>query len=468
MLPTIVPVILSGGSGTRLWPLSRKAYPKQFLRLCGENTMLQETVGRVGHLHAPIVVCNNEHRFIVAEQLRQIDVEPAAIILEPVGRNTAPAVLLAALKAQEIDDNAIIVVLAADHVISDLAVFRQAIDDAVQLAMNGHLVTFGVVPTAAETGYGYIKAEQGNRAAGKVLEFVEKPDRARAEQYVASGEYLWNSGMFVFAAQRYMSELGQFNSAMYDAVQAAWQQRTFDLDFIRVPAEQFAQSPDDSIDYAVMEKTQQAMVVPLHAPWNDVGSFASLWEIAEKDANGNALNGDTRIVDSKNNYIHSENQLVTTVGVHDLVIVATKDAVMVSQRDRVQDVKALVNELKDENRSEYVFHRQVYRPWGSYDSIDHGDRFQVKRIEVKPGQQLSKQMHHHRAEHWVVVSGSALVEVNGKEQLLSENESIYIPVGATHRLMNPGKISLELIEVQSGSYLGEDDIVRFDDVYGRQ
>ncbi len=466
-MSTVIPVILSGGSGTRLWPLSRKAYPKQFLDLCSDKSMLQETALRVTHYHDPIVVCNEEHRFVVAEQLNQIGIQPASIVLEPVGRNTAPAVMLAALKAQSIDPEAIIVVLAADHVISNVEAFRASLAEAVRQSGNNSLVTFGVVPTKPETGYGYIKAENGAACPGKVQEFVEKPDEVTAKAYLEDGSYLWNSGMFVFKTSEYLSELKQHRSDIYEAVEKAWSKASHDMDFTRVDKDDFAQSADESIDYAVMEKTTKAIVVPLDADWSDVGSFSSLWEVSAKDANGNACRGDAQLIDSTNNLVLAENQLVTAVGIEDLVIVATKDAVMVSKRDRVQEVKAIVKELKENNRSEYMLHREVYRPWGSYDSIDNGERFQVKRIVVKPGASLSKQMHHHRAEHWIVVTGTAVVEIDEREQLLTENESVYIPVGATHRLTNPGKIPLELIEVQSGSYLGEDDIVRFDDVYGR-
>lgn len=466
-MATVIPVILSGGSGTRLWPLSRKAFPKQFLDLCSEQSMLQETVNRVTHLHDPIIVCNEDHRFTVAEQLQQVGVSPSAIILEPVGRNTAPAVMLAALKAHEIDPDATIIVLAADHVIRNVDAFREVASKAIEQAQSGHLVTFGVVPTKPETGYGYIQAEFGSEKPGKVLKFVEKPDAATAESYIKAGDFLWNSGMFVFRASSYLSELSSHRHDIYSAVEKAWKQQSGDYDFIRVDKASFAESDDESIDYAVMEHTQNAVVVPLDADWSDVGSFASLWEVSAKDESGNACKGDIQLIDSRNNLVLSENQLVTAVGVDDLVIVSTKDAVMVSKRDRVQDVKGIVQELKANNRSEYMLHREVNRPWGAYDSIDKGERFQVKRIVVKPGQQLSKQMHHHRAEHWIIVSGTAQVEINDQEQLLTENESVYIPLGATHRLTNPGKIPLELIEVQSGSYLGEDDIVRFDDLYER-
>lgn len=467
-MSTVIPVILSGGSGTRLWPLSRKAYPKQFLDLCSNKSMLQETALRVTHLHDPIVVCNDAHRFVVAEQLSQEGISPASIVLEPAGRNTAPAVMLAALQAQYIDPDATIVVLAADHVITNVTAFREALDKAICEANNNNLVTFGVVPSKPETGYGYIKAEFGSDKPGKVLTFVEKPNQETAEKYIADGGYLWNSGMFVFKAKQYLNELSAHRSDIFNAVSSAWQTAKHDMDFTRIDKEAFEKSADESIDYAVMEKTQNAVVVPLDAEWSDVGSFSSLWEVSDKDAFGNACKGDAQLIDCKNNLVIGENQLVTAVGVDDLVIVSTKDAVMVSKRDRVQEVKSIVQELRANERSEYMLHREVYRPWGSYDSIDQGDRFQVKRIVVKPGASLSKQMHHHRAEHWIIVSGTAVVEIDGNEQLLTENESVYIPVGATHRLTNRGKIPLELIEVQSGSYLGEDDIVRFDDVYGRK
>jgi len=463
----IVPVILSGGSGTRLWPLSREAYPKQFLPLVGDDTMLQATWKRVASIAgaAPIVVANQEHRFMAAEQLRECKVLPQALILEPVGRNTAPAIAIAALQALAGGNDALLLVLPSDHVVRNEAAFHAAVKQAAVAAEAGKLVTFGIVPTAAETGYGYIKAAigEGVRAVDR---FVEKPDQATAEKYVASGEYYWNSGMFLFKASRYLKELETLQPAILAACRAALDKAARDNDFIRLDAEAFAASPNDSIDYAVMEKTGDAAVVPLDAGWNDVGSWSALWEVSDKDADGNACHGDVIALDCKDSYAYG-NRLIAMVGLQDVVVVETDDAVFVGHKDRVQDVKEIVGQIKRDGRSEAAAHRKVYRPWGAYDSIDNGARFQVKRITVKPGATLSLQMHHHRAEHWIVVSGTAEVTRGDEVILLSENQSTYIPLGVTHRLKNPGKLPLELIEVQSGSYLGEDDIVRFEDSYGR-
>ncbi|HDS1218745.1 mannose-1-phosphate guanylyltransferase/mannose-6-phosphate isomerase [Stenotrophomonas maltophilia] len=463
----IVPVILSGGSGTRLWPLSREAYPKQFLPLVGNDTMLQATWKRVASIAgaAPIVVANQEHRFMAAEQLRECKVLPQALILEPVGRNTAPAIAIAALQALSAGDDALLLVLPSDHVVRNEAAFHAAVKQAAVAAESGKLVTFGIVPTAPETGYGYIKAATGEGVRA-VDRFVEKPDLATAEQYVASGEYFWNSGMFLFKASRYLKELETLQPAILAACRNALDKAARDNDFIRLDAEAFAASPNDSIDYAVMEKTADAAVVPLDAEWNDVGSWSALWEVSDKDADGNACHGDVIALDCKDSYAYG-NRLIAMVGLQDVVVVETDDAVFVGHKDRVQDVKEIVGRIKREGRSEAAAHRKVYRPWGAYDSIDNGDRFQVKRITVKPGATLSLQMHHHRAEHWIVVSGTAEVTRGDEVILLSENQSTYIPLGVTHRLKNPGKLPLELIEVQSGSYLGEDDIVRFEDQYGR-
>ncbi|SFS06885.1 mannose-1-phosphate guanylyltransferase / mannose-6-phosphate isomerase [Stenotrophomonas maltophilia] len=463
----IVPVILSGGSGTRLWPLSREAYPKQFLPLVGNDTMLQATWKRVASIAgaAPIVVANQEHRFMAAEQLRECKVLPQALILEPVGRNTAPAIAIAALQALSAGDDALLLVLPSDHVVRNEAAFHAAVKQAAAAAESGKLVTFGIVPTAPETGYGYIKAATGEGVRA-VDRFVEKPDLATAEQYVASGEYFWNSGMFLFKASRYLKELETLQPAILAACRNALDKAARDNDFIRLDAEAFAASPNDSIDYAVMEKTADAAVVPLDAEWNDVGSWSALWEVSDKDADGNACHGDVIALDCKDSYAYG-NRLIAMVGLQDVVVVETDDAVFVGHKDRVQDVKEIVGRIKREGRSEAAAHRKVYRPWGAYDSIDNGDRFQVKRITVKPGATLSLQMHHHRAEHWIVVSGTAEVTRGDEVILLSENQSTYIPLGVTHRLKNPGKLPLELIEVQSGSYLGEDDIVRFEDQYGR-
>jgi len=466
----IIPVILSGGAGSRLWPLSRRHYPKQLMPLLGGRTMLQETIRRldgVEGLAQPIVVCNEQHRFMVAEQLREESIEPAAIILEPVGRNTAPAVAVAAVRALLEAKDAVLLVLPADHVIRDRDALHAAIGAGAALAEEGKLVTFGIVPDAPETGYGYIRAENSGAEASAIVEFVEKPDTERARQYLASGDYLWNSGMFMFGAARYLDELRAQSPAMVDACQASLDGAQKDLDFLRLDVAAFEACPSDSIDYAVMEKTADGVVVPLAAGWNDVGSWSALHEVSEKDPDDNVLVGDVVVEDTRNCYLYSSGRLVTAVGLTDCVVIETPDAVLVSPRDRVQDVKKLVNHLQSEGREEISDHRQVFRPWGSYDSIDMGERFQVKRIVVNPGAKLSLQMHHHRAEHWIVVQGTARVTRGEDEFLLGENESTYIPMGTTHRLENPGKVPLHLIEVQSGTYLGEDDIVRYDDTYGR-
>ncbi len=468
----IVPVILSGGAGSRLWPLSRQHYPKQLLPLLGGQTMLQDTVTRLagaGDIGNPLVVCNEEHRFLVAEQLRHVGIAPSAIVLEPVGRNTAPAVAIAALHAMAAnnDEDPILLVLPADHVISDPAKFHQAIDAAHRLATDGRLVTFGIVPSSPETGYGYIRAEEKGSNPSRVLEFVEKPDAERAEKYIDSGDYLWNSGMFMFRCSRYLEELNAGDSTMVDACKQSIDKARGDLDFLRLDREAFESCPSNSIDYAVMEKTSDAMVVPLDAGWSDVGSWSALHEVSGQDDRDNVLVGDVVVEDTDNCYLYSSGRLVTTVGLSDCVVIETSDAVLVAPRNRVQDVKQLVNKMKDGDREEVSAHRQVFRPWGSYDSVDCGERFQVKRIIVNPGAKLSLQKHHHRAEHWIVVQGTARVTRGEDEFLLGENESTYIPMGTVHRLENPGKVPLHLVEVQSGTYLGEDDIVRFDDTYGR-
>ncbi|MCA0197268.1 MAG: mannose-1-phosphate guanylyltransferase/mannose-6-phosphate isomerase [Proteobacteria bacterium] len=468
----MIPVILSGGSGTRLWPLSREAYPKQFLPLAGEDTMLQATWQRVAALAsgAPLVVANEEHRFMVAEQLRQAGCVPAAILLEPTGRNTAPAIAVAALQATAEGADPLLLVLPSDHVVADPAAFRAAVARAVPAAEAGRLVTFGIVPTGPETGYGYIKAiaGQGAQAAAlKVDRFVEKPDAATAAQYVASGEYFWNSGMFLFRASCYLAELERHAPAMLTACRAAFAGASRDADFVRLDKATFAACPSDSIDYAVMEKTAEAAVLPIAVGWNDVGSWSALWEVAEQDGDGNAHHGDVLALDCRNTLAWADRRLVAMIGLRDVVVVDSDDSLLVAHKDHVQDVKTVVARLKASERPEPTFHRKVYRPWGAYDSIDMGERFQVKRITVNPGAALSLQMHHHRAEHWIVVSGTAEVTRGDEILLLSENQSTYIPLGVTHRLRNPGKVPLELIEVQSGSYLGEDDIVRFEDVYGR-
>ena len=466
------PVLLSGGSGTRLWPLSREAYPKQFLPLVGDDTMLQATWRRVAPLAdlPPIVVANEEHRFLAAEQLRLAGVAHAPIVLEPVGRNTAPAIAAAALQAmREHGDDPVLLVLPSDHVVRDEDAFHAAVREALPAAQAGALVTFGVVPTAPETGFGYI---QSDRPAGaghgprRVLRFVEKPDAVTAQGYLDVGGYAWNSGMFLFRASRYLEELERFRPDMLAAVRKALGEGTRDGDFIRLDRDAFAACPADSIDYAVMEKTDAAMVLPVDIGWNDVGSWSALWDVSGQDADGNAHHGDVIAIDTRNSYAYAQ-RLVALVGVDDLVVVETDDAVLVARKDKVQQVKDVVARLKAEQRSHAVLHREVHRPWGSYDSVDVGERFQVKRIKVKPGARLSLQAHTRRAEHWIVVSGTARVTRDNDVFDLHANQSTYIPIGAKHRLENPGDEMLELIEVQSGDYLGEDDIVRYDDVYGR-
>jgi len=470
----ILPVIMAGGSGSRLWPLSRALFPKQFLQLNGSGTMLQNTLARLEGLEcaSPVLICNEDHRFIAAEQLRQMGALNHNIILEPAGRNTAPAIALAAFTAMSQGADPVMLVLAADHIMQQPEAFRDAVNRALPFAESGKLVTFGIVPTGPETGYGYIErgAEEGaatGSAGFKVARFVEKPDVATAQQYVDSGNFYWNSGMFMFKASRYLAELKAFRPDIYEACEKSLDTIDSDLDFVRVNKEAFMACPEDSIDYAVMEKTADAVVVPLDAGWSDVGSWSSLWDVSDKDDNGNVHHGDVMAHNANNNYVFAETGLVATVGIDDVVVVQTKDAVLVVKKDQVQDVKKVVEELKQHGRSEYQLHREVYRPWGKYDSIDNGERYQVKRITVKPGEKLSIQMHHHRAEHWIVVSGTANVTIDDQTSLVTENESVYIPVGSVHALENPGKIPLELIEVQSGAYLGEDDIVRFEDRYGR-
>ena len=470
MLTKILPVIMSGGSGSRLWPLSRQLNPKQFLPLANDLSMLQVTIQRLNGIDTalPLLICNEQHRFLAAEQLRQLNLEQANILLEPVGRNTAPAIALAALQACSESDDPILLVLAADHLIQDVDAFQTCIQTALPLAQDGKLVTFGIVPTHAETGYGYI--EQGidvGIGGFKVSRFVEKPDLVTAQEYLANGSYFWNSGMFMFRASRYLQELEAFRPDILAACRAALAGGSQDMHFTRVDEAAFAACPDDSVDYAVMEKTADAVMVPLDAGWSDIGSWAALWDVSDKDEQGNVFKGDVLNQRSNNTYVHADSRLVATVGLDDLVIVETKDAVLVAHKDHVQDVKKIVEQLKSGARTEHINHREVYRPWGVYDSVDNGHRYQVKRITVKPGAKLSVQMHHHRAEHWIVVSGTAKVTNGERTYLVCENESTYIPIGQIHALENPGVIPLELIEVQSGSYLGEDDIVRFEDKYGR-
>ncbi len=467
----IVPVIMAGGSGSRLWPLSRSHYPKQFLPLVNDSSMLQDTCARLqGVEHQPpVFVCGEDHRFIVAEQLREANLEHGGILLEPVGRNTAPAIALAAMQVLQSaeQEDPILLVLAADHVINDVEAFQQSVVLAKAHAAQGRLVTFGIEPTAAETGYGYIRKGERSETAYRVAEFVEKPDQSTAESYLAAGEYLWNSGMFMFSAKRYLEELKAHRPDIFAACEKSMASAAVDADFVRPEAGAFTACPDDSIDYAVMERTADAVVVPMSCGWSDVGSWSALWDVAEKDVAGNAVVGDVMTIDSRDCYVRSDSKLIATIGLSDVVVVESDDAILVAQKDQVQKVKTVVERLKASQRSETQLHRKVYRPWGYYDSIDSGSRFQVKRIVVTPGAELSLQMHHHRAEHWVVVSGTAEVTCGESIKLVTENESTYIPLGTKHRLKNPGAIPLEMIEVQSGSYLGEDDIVRFEDTYGR-
>ncbi|HXI49108.1 MAG TPA: mannose-1-phosphate guanylyltransferase/mannose-6-phosphate isomerase [Steroidobacteraceae bacterium] len=467
----VIPVILSGGAGTRLWPLSREMYPKQLLSLTSKQTMLQDTAMRLAAIAGalpPIVVCNEAHRFTVAEQIRALDIQASAILLEPSGRNTAPAVALAALQASSIDPDATLVVAPADHVIRDARKFQQAAEVAVALAQHDKLITFGIVAHAPETGYGYIRRGAGAGPAYPVAQFVEKPPLDLAQQYVASGDYYWNSGMFVFKASRYLAELSSLAPDILSACTAAFEAAKTDLDFVRIDKAEFIKCRSESIDYAVMEKTKDALVLPLDVGWSDVGSWSSLFDVLPADEEGNVLQGDVLVHDTHDCYVHSTSRLVAAVGMEDHIIVETKDAILVAPKDRVQDVKDLVAKIKKSGRTESALHREVFRPWGSYDSVDSGERFQVKRLSVKPGGVLSLQMHHHRAEHWIVVQGAARITRNDETFLLAENESTFIPVGATHRIENPGKVPLHIIEVQSGSYLGEDDIVRFEDNYGRK
>ena len=471
----LVPVILCGGTGTRLWPLSRASYPKQYWPLAGtgEDTLLQQTQQRLKGLPglgAPLLICNEDHRFIVAEQLRQIGVEPQAILLEPIGRNTAPAVAVAALQATAQGDDPLLLVLAADHVIRDAATFRATVAAGMAAAEAGQLVTFGIVPTAPETGYGYIEAAQSLLGANEpvpIARFVEKPDRATAEQFLATGRFTWNSGMFLFKASAILAELERLAPEVVSACRSSLEHDSADLDFLRLEREAFASCPSVALDVAVMERTDRGAVLPLEAGWSDVGSWSALWETADQDSDGNVLRGRVISEGSSNCYLRSEHRLVVGLGVEDLVVVETDDVVLVAHRDRAQEVKAIVGLLEREGAPESKAHRKIYRPWGSYDGVTEGERWQVKRIVVNPGASLSLQMHHHRAEHWIVVQGTAVVEKDGGRELVGENQSTYIPLGCRHRLSNPGKIPVELIEVQSGPYLGEDDIVRFEDRYGR-
>ncbi|MCU7802736.1 MAG: mannose-1-phosphate guanylyltransferase/mannose-6-phosphate isomerase [Candidatus Thiodiazotropha sp. (ex Lucinoma borealis)] len=469
----IIPVILSGGSGTRLWPLSRSAYPKQFIPLIDDHSLFQETVERMSAVPDAgdvLVVCNEEHRFMVAEQIRQLDMKPSGIMLEPVGRNTAPAIACAALHAKSLDENAVLLVTPSDHIIRDNERFNEAILTGLNSIGNGSLVTFGIVPDKPETGYGYIRKESkgSTNNAYPVAEFVEKPDLETAKTYLASGDFYWNSGMFVFKAEAYLAELERFFPEILQAARKAYEANRPDMDFLRLDREAFAACPAESIDYAVMEKTDKSVVVPMDAGWNDVGSWSALADVAVVEGNnGNVIQGDVLVKDVSNSYLRSENRMIAGLGIDNLIVVETADAVLVADKSHVQDVKEIVEQLKSSGRCEHISHVRVYRPWGNYETVDECDRFKVKRIVVNPGASLSLQQHHHRAEHWVVVKGTAKITKGDKEMMLTEDQSVYIPLGTRHRLENPGLIPLEIVEVQTGSYLGEDDIVRFSDEYGR-
>ena len=468
----IIPVILSGGSGTRLWPLSRKQYPKQYLPLVGDNTIFQETILRLNgieNLQDPIIICNVDHRFLVAEQCQQIDVTNPTILLEPIGRYTAPAIAAAALQSLKFLDNAVLLILSADHVIKDIDLFHSAINIGDKHAQNGKLVTLGVLPKNANTSFGYIKASNNyNDGVYKVEEFVEKPDLETAKTYLEQGNYLWNSGMFMFKANTLIHELSTYSANIVKMVSLSVEKATQDLDFIRLDKQTFESSPSDSIDYALMEKSNNVVVVPLDAEWNDIGSWSALYDISSKNNSGNVISGDVIAQDTTNSYIKTDHNMIVTIGVDDLIVVSTPDATLISTKSKVHKVKQVVEELKKRGSHQEKLHRKVYRPWGWYDSVDKGDRFQVKRICVNPGASLSLQKHAYRAEHWIIVKGAALVTNGDKTELLVENQSTFIPVGTLHRLENPGELPLEMIEVQSGSYLGEDDIERFEDSYGRK
>ncbi|WP_324030343.1 mannose-1-phosphate guanylyltransferase/mannose-6-phosphate isomerase [Pantoea sp. JZ2] len=466
MSVNLLPVIMAGGSGSRLWPLSRTLYPKQFLALTSDSTMLQETIKRVEPLPhlPPYIICNESHRFIVAEQLRQQNVKHGGIFLEPVGRNTAPAITLAALQAVKDFGDPVLLVLAADHVIKDDKAFLASVENAIPLAEAGKLVTFGIVPTHPETGYGYIKqGSKLNDHSYKVDSFVEKPNLETAQEYLSSGEYYWNSGMFLFRASVFLNEIRKFHIDILERCEQALLGQHNDLDFIRLDDNAFKSCPDESVDYAVMEKTQDAALVPMNAAWSDVGSWSALWEINAKDGNENAIRGDVVTSDTYNSYIYSQNKLVATVGINNLVVVETKDAVLIAHKDKVQGVKDIVHQLKIDSRCEHLQHREIFRPWGSHDTISEGARFHVKKLTIKQGQRTATQIHHHRAEHWIVVSGTAKVHKGDQSYLITENESIYIPIGEAHAIENPGILPLEIIEVRTGTYLSEDDVIRIGD-----
>ncbi len=472
----LLPLILCGGTGSRLWPLSRESFPKQYLELISDSskTLLQQTLERLSGIknqENPIFICNEEHRFIVAEQLRQINVKPKKIILEPFPRNTAPAVAIAALKAIQDGSDPVLFVLASDHVIQDSKQFLKSIQAAKEFAEKGNLVTFGIIPTAPEVGYGYIESieplDSDSFVASPISQFIEKPDLEKAKKLVSDPRFTWNSGMFLFKASVFLKELEKYSSQVLKSCKKSLKEDLLDMDFQRLDKEAFKECPNISIDYAVMENTKSGVVLPLNVGWSDVGSWKSIWEVSKKDENGNVLLGDVITSNLKNCYVRSESRLVVGLGIENLLIVETNDAVLIAEKSHDQNVKKIVNKLIEENRKEGKTHKKVFRPWGNYTSVEDGSRWQVKRIEVNPNESLSLQMHHHRAEHWIVVTGTAKVEINDKDLLLAENQSVYIPLGSKHRLTNPGRIPLVLIEVQSGSYLNEDDIVRFDDVYGR-
>ncbi|MCG7489668.1 mannose-1-phosphate guanylyltransferase/mannose-6-phosphate isomerase [Vibrio sp. Of14-4] len=466
----VLPVIMAGGSGTRLWPLSRDSHPKQFISLASDKSMLQDTLLRIQGIdhQPPVIICNEEHRFLVSEQLRRIDINHSGILLEPIGRNTAPAIALAAKFALSGGEDTLMLVLAADHLIKDTESFHQSVQAAIPYAQRGDMVTFGIKASTPETGYGYIKAGDmvtaDDESRGFVVDdFIEKPNLKTAKQYLADGRYFWNSGMFLFKASTYLEELAKFRLDIFNACESSYESHFKDLDFIRMSSELFSQIPDESIDFAVMEKTEKAIVVPMDANWSDVGSWSALWEASHKDEGDNAIRGDVLTEKTSNSYIYSQHKLVATVGVENLIIVETKDAVLVADKDKVQDVKSIVNQLKQQNRAECQQHQEVYRPWGSHETVSQGERYHVKQVLVKPKQKTALQMHHHRAEHWVVLSGTAKVTKGNETFLLTENQSTYIPVGTPHSVENPGQVPLEIIEVRSGSYLEEDDVIRFDE-----